>query len=701
MSSDTDRRAKIDEMRRGAVKDLTDWANPPTVSDLKNDYTEARTSHSTHVANVDLWLNNLNGELKVKVAKGRSKVQPKLIRKQAEWRYAALSEPFLSTDDMFDVHPITFEDKEASVQNSLVLNKQFNVDIDKVDFVDEYVRTGVDEGTIIVKVGWETFEEEVEEEVEVPVYASPEESMQYLQAMVQSGQMPLEEAEAMIAEGQPVQIDTKLEMQTVVKEVKNSPTLDIRDYRNVIIDPSCQGKIENAQFIIDKFTTTLSDLKKDGRYSNLEGIVPSDNAPSTEEEYAEEDGGFTFSDKPRQKLVAYEYWGYWDIDDTGIVKAIKATFVGDTMIELIENPFPDKKLPFVVVSYLPKRRSVYGEPDGSLLEDNQDIIGATTRGIIDLMGRSANAQQGIRKDALDVANFRKFEKGEDYKFNPNIDPRTAFYMHDFPEIPRSALELINLQNTEAESLTGVKAFTGGISGNALGDNVGGIRSALDATAKRELGILRRLSKGIKEIGRKIIAMNAEFLNEEEVIRITNDQFVPVRRDDLAGNFDLRLSISTAEADNEKAQELAFMQQTMGNSQDPEISKMIQVEIARLRKMPDLAKRIEEYQPQPDPVAQKMQALQIAKLEAEVFNEQQKGLENQIDVELKRAKTAVEQAKARALHSDSDNKDLDFTEKVQGVTHNKEMEKEELKAQNKVDVKMLEGLSKASLENSRI
>ena len=44
------------------------------------------------------------------------------------------------------------------------------------------------------------------------------------------------------------------------------------------------------------------------------------------------------------------------------------------------------------------------------------------------IGRSANGQQGIRKDALDITNSRKFERGEDFKFNANTDPKSAFYM---------------------------------------------------------------------------------------------------------------------------------------------------------------------------------------------------------------------------------------------------------------------------------
>ena len=116
--------------------------------------------------------------------------------------------------------------------------------------------------------------------------------------------------------------------------------------------------------------------------------------------------GFEFKDKARKKLTAYEYWGYWDIDGKGLTKPIKAVWVGNVMIKLEELPYPDKKLPFVSVPYLPVRKSVYGEPDGKLLEDNQDIIGAVTRGMIDVLGRSANGQLLIAKGLLDQARLK-------------------------------------------------------------------------------------------------------------------------------------------------------------------------------------------------------------------------------------------------------------------------------------------------------
>lgn len=662
-----------------SAKKLVDWNNPPSVRDLKQDLAEAKSNHDLHVNKVNESLTALRGELKIKIKEGRSRVQPKLVRKQNEWRYSALEEPFLSTDDMFIVNPVTYKDVEAAKQNMLILNKQFRTDIPKVKFINKYIRTAVNTGTVIVKLNWEYEKGMVTEEV--PVYTkTPEELYAALQQKVNAGQMTEEEAIPIMESGQPIQIG--VESREVEEDIINRPVLQVKDSRNVIIDPSCEGNIDNAQFIIDIFLTDLSTLKKDSRYSNLDLISENQFNGASLDDYQyydteyKTDPNFKFQDKPRKKLVAYEYWGYWDINGDGIVKPIVATWIGDVMIRLEENPYPDKKLPFVVVQYLPPDHdTVYGDSDASLLKENQDIIGAISRSIIDLIGRSANAQQGVRKDLLDPINRDRFNKGMDFEYNPVTNIENALYMTHIPEVPRSALELIQLQNNEAEALTGVKAFTGGISGDALGSSVGGIRSALDATAKRELGILRRLSDGLKEIGKKIIAMNSVWLSDEEIIRITDDDFVAIKRSDLAGNFDLSLTVSTAEMDNQKASELAFMLQTTGNSLPFDITKIILTKIADLRKLPDLSKMIADYQPQPDPLEQQKAQLEIELLKAQIANEKAKANENAVDVQLKAAKTQSELAKAGKLSSEKDRVDLDYVEQATGLNQDRELEKQ--------------------------
>ena len=96
---------------------LVDWENPPSLAELKADFESAQVAHDVHVQEVDNWIRVLNGEQTINNKKGRSKLVPKLARRQSEWRYAALSEPFLSTDDLFNTSPQTYEDKEYAVQN--------------------------------------------------------------------------------------------------------------------------------------------------------------------------------------------------------------------------------------------------------------------------------------------------------------------------------------------------------------------------------------------------------------------------------------------------------------------------------------------------------------------------------------------------------------------------------------------------------
>lgn len=688
------------------VKPLTNWKNPPSLRELKQDLLDAKPIHDTQQSKVAVWLDNLNvtGKAVIGGTGNNSKIVPKLIRKQAEWRYAALSEPFLSTEDVFKVSPLTWEDREAAKQNQLVLNQQFNSSIDKVKFIDEYVRTAVDEGTVITRVGWDFHEEEYEGTFPIVEYrVNPEMAPLHEQLHQMLQESPSQYAtdvpeelrqahEMTMEQGVPIEaVVIGQQKEKRKRTLKNAPTVEVCTSANVMVDPTCLGDLSKASFLIYSFETSLSQLEKDGKYKNLKAINVAGLSVLGEPDHITSTGSrdFNFSDQPRKKFVAHEYWGFWDIDKTGVVKPIVAAWVGSTLIRLEENPFPDKQIPFVIEQYLPVRKSIYGEPDGALLEDNQKIIGAVTRGMIDVMGKSANGQTGVRKDMLDTTNRRKFDKGQDYEFNANIDPRQGVHMHVFPEIPQSAQFMLQLQNMEAESLTGVKSFSQGISGANLGDVAAGVRGALDAASKRELGILRRLSSGITKIGRKIISMNAEFLSDSEVVRVTNDEFTTVRRDDLAGNFDLKLSISTAEEDNNKAEQLGFLLQTVGPNSDPELMKMILSDIAKLRKMPDLAHKIESFQPQPDPMQQKKVQLEIALLEAQIANENSKAMLNQAQAQLNGAKVGTESAKQGNMQSDTDQKNLDFVEQESGVKQERALQQTGEQARSQAQLKVMD------------
>lgn len=681
-------------------KGLTKWKNEPKITDLKADFEAVKSSHSAQMSKVDHWLGvyNVTGKSAIPKVKGRSSIQPQLVRKQAEWRYAPLSEPFLSTADLFKIKPVTFEDIEAAKQNELVLNNQFQTEINKVAFIDKYVRSAVDTGTVIIRTGWEVETKMVEEPAYdfefFPIEEEDEEGMANLTEAMELGYKHPDSFEMIDPElkaaaeysrdyGVPVYAQLTNEYtREAQRTVVNRPTLEVCDLANVYIDPTCNGDLDKANFVIYGFVTSLSELKKDGRYKNLkelEEATISNETMVVSKNAAEDIGGFRFSDKPREKITAYEYWGFWDINGDGLLAPIVATWVGDVLIRMEENPFPDQKVPFVVVPYLPLRDSIYGEPDCVLLEDNQRIVGALTRGMVDLLGRSANSQTGMAKNMLDSSNKVRFHSGQDYEFNQQIDPHSGVYQHRYPEIPQSALVMLNMMYQDAESLTGVKAFStgGGITGAGMGQTAVGVRGALDAASKRELAILRRFAEGITKVGRKIISMNASFLDEREVVRLTNSTFIEVRRDDLNGKFDLELSITTAEEDESKAQQLAFMLQT-ASGEDPSLRKMILSEIARLRKMPELAQKIIDFNPEPDEMQQQLQQLQMQKLEAEIQLLQAQAQEASAGGALKGAKIEVESSRSAMLQNKADRDTLNYVEQEGGITHNRKVELETIK-----------------------
>ena len=698
---------------------LTNWKNEPDIRDLKQDLTESTASHSAQSAKIENWLNvlNMKGNAKPVTAEGKSKVAPKLVRTQAEWRYAALSEIFLSSTDLFNVSPLTWEDVKSAQQNELIINSQFDTKIDKVAFIDKMVRTCVNEGTAILRTSWVHKSEIVEEEVPNFMQVEDPTFMEELQQHLQMLQMQPDYLEDIPEElrmsielsqeaGMPIRVfkeGTRIERNE--KVIRNHPTVEVCDFSSIYVDPTCQGDITKANFIIHKFETSMSDLKRDGRYKNLDKInvqtatVTTDTGSQYDSTLPQ--GNFAFKDAPRQKLYAYEYWGYYDIDDSGIARPMVCTWVGDTIIRMDENPYPDKQFPFVFIPFMPVKGSLYGEPDAELLEDNQKIKGAVTRGMIDLMAKISAGQTGFAKGTMDQVNLHKFRNGQDFEFNGNQNPQYSIFTQNFPNIPESAPFILNMVNTDSESLTGVRAFQGtGVSGVNLGQTAEAVRTATDAATKRETGIVRRLGSGLTEVARKFLTMNALFLEEEEVVRVTNENFVPVKRDDLAGEFDLRINVSTPEEDQSKSQNLSFILQTLGNNLPPEVPIKIMAKIVKLHKLPDLAHYLDTYEPKPDPLAEARQQLEIAKLEAETALLKAQAREADAKSFVQEAKVGVEHARAGQMQSQTDRNNLDFYDKANGTDHERAKELQQQKLDTEVAKDVLKNQNNLELADKQ-
>lgn len=686
---------------------LTDWAYEPSISDLKGDLEYSRQENLDQRNNVQGWLalRNATGAESGKKGKnptpGRSTVQPKLIRKHNEWRYPALSEPFLNDYKIFTINPRTYEDKKAAEQNQLVLNWQFDTKMNKVAFIDKVVRKVVDEGTCIVRIGWERKTEKVKiQQMKYEYYAleDPEQLMILAQATAmfmadpEMFEMSTEFPDSLKAsveygiENKVPVYAQELGMEDVWEDkiTFNQPSVRVINVENFFIEPTPDGDWTEAQYMINTYESTKSELQKRRIYKNLDKVDWGANAVKSKLGTMDHASNTPQTDirfdSKKTKILVYEYWGLCDIHDSGEMVPILVTFIGDTIIQMEENPFPDREAPFVIIPYMPIDGSSFGEADASILQDNQRILGAVTRGMIDLLGRSANAQTGYAKGFLDPVNRQRLIKGEDFEFNPNSDPAQSIRQMVYPEIPQSALIIANNQNQEAESLSGVKAFSSGISGDAFGKVARNTGAVLDAAGQREMSILRRVAEGMRQIGNKIISMNGKFLEKKEVVRITNDTFVDVYRDELYGNFDLVCDIASAQMDQMKSDDLGMLMQTIGPDMDPGLRGIIMAQIADLKRMPDLAHNIRNYKPEPDPLEQEMRMLQIELIKAQIAEIKSKALKNEADAE---------------------NISLDTELDATGVNHQRDVEKMGAQAKGNRDRDVTLGLLKGEAAPQQI
>ena len=598
--------------------------------------------------------------------KGKSQIVSQDIRKQLEWMIPSLADPFLSSPDIIKCNPITWEDVPSARQNELLLNTQFCRKFPRYNFLMKSLKVLAMEGTLVVQTGWDYEDEEVEEMVETVV-------------------IDPESGEEMII----------MAKQKVTKVKKNQPTAVVCRNEDIYIDPTCMDNMDKCQFVIHRYETDLSSLRADGRYKNLDKVEKYEGQNRDNEYYPQDHTYFTFEDKARKKMVMYEYWGNYDVNEDGIAEPIVCSWIGNTVVRLQSNPYPDKKPPFIVVPFNAAPFQIYGDSLASVIGDNQKVKTAIIRGVIDNMAQSNNGQVGMKKGSLDIANRKKFLQGNNFEYNGD---KGDFWQGSYNQIPGSAFDVMTLMNNEIESQTGVKSFSGGITGSALGSTATGARGALDATATRRISLVRNIAENlIKPLMRKWMSYNAEFLEAEEIVRITNEEFIPIKRDDLTGNIDIDISISTAEDNNAKSQELSFLLQTLGNTMPFEMTQMIIAEIAKLSRMPDLEKRIRDFKQEPDPAAQQMQqaemerlALENQKLQSEIVRNNARAGEDEIDIQLKMQKAQVEAAKARKLGSEADMTDLDFLLKNDGIDRaDKATEREE---------KRLHDLDKIALNN---
>ena len=160
----------------------------------------------------------------------------------------------------------------------------------------------------------------------------------------------------------------------------------------------------------------------------------------------------------------------------------------------------------------------------------------------------------------------------------------------------------------------------------------------------------------------------------------------IKREDLAGDFDLEVDISTAEVDDAKSKDLSFMLQTIGPNAGQELMLTVLAEIADLKRMPDLAQKLRSYKPEVSPEQQELLKLEV---------EEKRALVAKINSEV-----ALNNAKAEESMSKKDVLDLNYVEQDTGTHHARDMERMKAQAEGNQNLQITKALTTAKKEGEQ-
>lgn len=521
---------------------------------------------------IEDWRNMADGKPLGNEVDGRSKYVAKEAQKAISWWIPNAIKPFMSSTDIVDFAPRTFDDVEKAKSQNTLINYQFNNDFPKYQFLHTALSLFSTEGTTVARLGW-LHEEETEE---IPFEGVTQDQLEEFE---QTGaEITIESEEEVYRPLLPDEDENTTPLSDILytgiaiitKTTKSRP--DAKSIKNedfFIIGET----IETSEACIQRIDATREEMRKfDKKYDPKNGIFTGvDDIAATGTDGKEaglgqsrqddlNEYGATEDDEisGRDSLTRYEYYGEIDRDGTGIPQPLEVVWSGNTILKISSNPFPDEKPPFIGAPFMSIPFSFWGNGLPHYLDDVTKVKSAIMRTFIDLMATSTNGIKHVEKGALDVMNMRRLKEakiGSVVEWNDigKYEPQVQ------NDIPTSLQTMYELFTAEGENESGITRYNQGLDAKSLNKTATGITAIMNQSQMRTWETVTRFSEQfLVPLFRKWIEYNKEFLDTSIAVRVVGDEYTEVTPEDIKGNFDLTVNVAIAGSEEMKSQKIIGM-----------------------------------------------------------------------------------------------------------------------------------------------
>ena len=325
--------------------------------------------------------------------------------------------------------------------------------------------------------------------------------------------------------------------------IKNQPVFEVVPYYEFLFDPTAINQ-NDMRFAIHRKLVTVDYLRKkqdDGIYKNVDEAIQAgntddnffiDNIENMNKGMQMAVNSGNDENKARQFVTLYEYWGQVDIDGDGRLENVVCTVVNNTIISLQENTLG--AIPFAILSPMIENDSPIGKGFASMLAQIQNM---KTMLIKELAYNVALANDGrmlINQDFVNINDL--FGNAKYIRTKGNMPLQQIAMPIPLGNIHQATFTALEYFDTIKENRSGITRYNQGLDARSLNRTATGVSLIMQASTQRLELIARVFAEtGIKRFYRLLVGYNLRFIDEEQVIRLTNH---PLEiRDDFDGKFD--------------------------------------------------------------------------------------------------------------------------------------------------------------------
>ncbi|ADO44942.1 hypothetical protein Hydth_0542 [Hydrogenobacter thermophilus TK-6] len=329
---------------------------------------------------------------------------------------------------------------------------------------------------------------------------------------------------------------------------KNQPCLENVPATEFIFHPSTLS-VKDSPFVAHRKVVTVDYLKrkeKEGIYKNVDKVIESassDDLRYTQmadyylkpyKKYAVSESD---QDLARRKVLLYECYTKYDINNDGLLEDVIITVGNNTILRIQENIYG--RPPFFVLAPILEPYQLWGKSFADVLKDIQDLKTALVNQIIVNVGMNNDYKIAINDTLVNVQDIVNDKPV--IRMKAGADIRQAIMpLPTQPLAPWSFNFLEYIEGTK-ENRTGITRYNQGLDGRSLNKTASGISMIMQA-ANQRLELIARIfaETGIKDLFSFLVYLNQQFIDQKTVIRLTNKS-LPIAPDDLSGEFDVVIS----------------------------------------------------------------------------------------------------------------------------------------------------------------